>query len=119
MRPAVIIDPETMEWSEIQDGPSSGIMAKILSMDKETEAGAGIAKLPAGSFEPKHSHTCSCDTLILQGKMINTETGQEISKGMYWHIPKGEPHGPLRIAEEEDCIIFIMLDGPFSTTITP
>jgi quercetin dioxygenase-like cupin family protein len=119
MRPMVIIDPETMKWSPLQEGPSSGIMAKILSTDEETGALTGIGKLPAGSSEPKHSHPCSCDILILQGKMINTETGQEISKGMYWHIPRGELHGPLRIAEDEDCIIFIMLDGPFSTLIAP
>ena len=114
MRPMTIIDPETIEWSPLPEGPSAGIMAKILSQDKDTGAGAGIGKLPAGSFEPKHSHPCSCDVLILQGKLTNTETGQEISKGMYWHIPKEELHGPFQVAEDEDCIIFIVLDGPFS-----
>ena len=118
MRPMVIIDPETMEWSAMQDGPSEGIMAKILSTDKETEAGAGIGKLPAGSFEPRHGHPCNCDVLILQGKLTNTETGQEISKGMYWHIPKGELHGPFQVAENEDCIIFIVVDGPLTPLIT-
>jgi anti-sigma factor ChrR (cupin superfamily) len=114
-----IIDPDNMEWSPLKEGPSAGIMAKVFSTDKETGALAGFGKLPAGSFEPKHSHPCSCDILVLQGKMINTETGQEISKGMYWHIPKRELHGPLRVAEDEDCIIFIMTDGPISTQITP
>ena len=119
MRPMTIIDSETMEWVPIQDGPSAEIMAKILSMDEATGAAAGIGKLPAGSFEPKHGHPCSCDIFILQGKMINTETGQELSKGMYWHIPKRELHGPLQVAKDEDCIIFIVTDGPLSPLIKP
>jgi anti-sigma factor ChrR (cupin superfamily) len=119
MRPMVIIDPETMEWAPRPDDPSSEVMAKYLSSDEETGALAGIGKLPAGSLESKHAHPCHCDILILQGKMINTETGQEISKGMYWHIPKGEMHGPLQIPKDEDCIIFIVTDGPLTPLTEP
>jgi len=110
----VIIDPETMEWSSGTKGLSAGVMVKVLNTDEETGAIAAIGKLPAGYFEPKHSHPCSCDILILQGKVVNTETGQEAPKGMFSHIPKGELHGPFQVPEDEDCIFFVVTDGPFS-----
>jgi len=119
MRSSVIVDQEAMEWSAMTEGPSPGIVAKVFSVDEETGALAGIAKLPAGSYEPRHGHPCSCDILILEGKMINTETGQKMSKGMYWHIPEGELHGPLRVSEDEDCIIFIVIDGHLNPMIEP
>ena len=119
MSPMITIDSEAMEWSSGMEGLSGGIMVKVLNEDKETGALAGIGKLPAGSFEPKHGHPCSCDVLMLQGKLINTETGQEASKGMFWHIPKGELHGPFQVPKDEDCIIFVVTDGPLSPLIKP
>ena len=114
MRPSVIIDPETMEWSSGLEGLSAGVMVKVLSADEETGARAAIGKLPAGYFEPKHSHPCGCDILILQGKVVNPETGKEASKGMFSHIPKGELHGPFQVSKDEDCIFFFVTDGPLS-----
>jgi len=114
MRPSVIIDPETMKWSSGLGGLSAGVMVKVLSTDEETGAIAAIGKLPAGYFEPKHSHPCCCDIFALQGKLVNTDTGQEISKGMFGHIPKGELHGPFQVSEDEDFIFFVVTDGPLS-----
>jgi len=114
MRPMVIIDPETIEWSSGTEGLSGGVMIKVLNEDKETGAMALIGKLPAGYFEAKHSHPCSCEVIALQGKLVNPETGQEMSKGMFLHIPKGEMHGPFQVTEDEDCILFVVTDGPFS-----
>ncbi len=115
MRPSVIIDPETMEWSSGLEGLPAGAMVKVLSVDEETGAEAAIVKIPAGYFEPKHSHPRgSCDILVLQGKVVNPETGQEASKGMFGHIPKGELHGPFQVPKDEDCILFIVTDGPLS-----
>ena len=114
MRPSVTIDTETMEWSSGLEGLSAGVMVKVLSTDEETGARALIGKLPAGYLETKHSHPCGCDVLVLQGKLINTETGQEASKGMFAHIPKGELHGPFQVSKDEDYIFFVVTDGPFS-----
>ena len=119
MRPTVIIDPGTMEWSSGLEGLSAGVMVKVLSADEETRAIAAIGKLPAGYFETKHSHPCGCDILIMQGKLVNPETGQEISKGMFWHAPKGDIHGPFQVPKDEDCILFIVTDGPLFPLVKP
>ncbi len=119
MRPSVIIDPETLEWSTGPEDLPSGAMVKVLSTDEETGVVAAIAKLPAGFFEPKHGHPCGFDELILQGKLVNPETGQEISKGMFWHAPKGDIHGPFQVPKDEDCIIFIVTDGPLFPLVKP
>jgi len=115
----VIIDPETMEWSSGPEDLPPGVMAKVLSADEETGVVAVIGKLPAGFFEPKHGHPSGCDVLIMQGKLVNPETGQEISKGMFLHIPKGEMHGPFQVPKDEDCILFIVTDGPLFPLVKP
>jgi len=119
MRPTVVIDPGTMEWSSGPEDLSPEVMVKVLSEDEETGIIAAIGKLPAGFFEPKHAHPSDCDILIMQGKLVNPETGQEISKGMFWHIPKGDIHGPFQVPKDEDCIIFIVTDGPLFPLVKP
>jgi len=110
MRGTTIIDPETIEWTPAEELP--GIMIKVLSNDKESGALAAIVKFPAGYSEPKHAHPCGHDILIIKGKLVNTENGQEVSKGMYFYAPKGQMHGPFQVPKEEDCIFFIVTDGP-------
>jgi quercetin dioxygenase-like cupin family protein len=112
MRSTVIIDPETMEWSSGSEDLPPGAMLKVVSSDEETGAVAAIVKFPAGYVEPKHGHPCGHDILIIQGKLVNPESGQEISKGMYFYAPKGDIHGPLQVPKEEDCIFFVVTDGP-------
>lgn len=119
MRTKVVVNPETMEWSPAPEDLPPGPMLKVLSADKETGAVAAIVKFPAGYFEPKHGHPCGHDIFIIQGKLVNPETGQETSKGMYFYAPKGDIHGPFQVPKEEDCILFIVTDGTLFPLVKP
>ena len=119
MRATVVVDPETMEWSPCPDDLPPGAMLKVLSADEDTGAVAAVVKFPAGYVEPKHGHPCGHDIYIVQGALINTETGQATSKGMYFYAPAGDIHGPFRVPEDEDCIFFIVTDGPLFPLVKP
>jgi quercetin dioxygenase-like cupin family protein len=119
MRAKVFLNPETIEWSAGPEELPPGVMLKVLSADQESGAVAAIVKFPAGYFEPKHGHPCGHDILILQGKLINLETKQELTKGMYFYAPKGDLHGPFQVPKEEDCIFFVVTDGPLFPLVKP
>jgi len=119
MRPTVVIEPGTMEWSPGPEDLPPGAMLKVLSADEETGAVAAFVKLPAGYVEPKHGHPCGHDVLIVQGKLVNLETGQETSKGMFFYAPKGDIHGPFQVPKDEDCIFFVVTDGPLFPLVKP
>ena len=112
MRPTVVMDPKQMEW---QPGPADlppGAMLKVLSADEQTGAVAALVKFPAGFVEPKHGHPCDHDILVVQGALVNTETGKATSEGMYFFAPKGDIHGPFKVPDDQDCIFFVVTDGP-------
>jgi len=119
MRATVVVDPETMEWSPCPDDLPPGAMLKVLSADEDTGAVAAAVKFPAGYVEPKHGHPCGHDIYIVQGALINTETGQATSKGMYFYAPAGDIHGPFRVPEDEDCIFLVVTDGPLFPLVKP
>ncbi len=56
---------------------------------------------------------------MLSSKLVNPESGQETSKGMYFYAPKGDIHGPFQVPKEEDCIFFIVTDGPLFPLVKP
>jgi len=87
-------------------------MIKVLSADEKTGALACIVKFPAGYREPKHGHPCGHDILILQGSLTNPETGKVTDKGQFFYAPKGDIHGPFLAPKDEDCIFFMVTDGP-------
>jgi anti-sigma factor ChrR (cupin superfamily) len=119
MRPTVVTDPTTMDWSPAPPDLPYGAELKVLSADEETGAVAAMVKFPAGYLEPEHGHPCGHDILILQGKLVNPETGQETSKGMFFYAPTGDIHGPFAVPEDEDCIFFIVTDGPLFPLVKP
>ena len=119
MRSTVVIDPETMGWASGPEDLPPGAILKVLSADEKTGAVAAIVKFPAGYLEPKHGHPCGHDILVIQGKLVNPETGQELSKGMYFYAPKEDIHGPFQVPNEEDCIFFVVTDGPLFPLVKP
>ena len=119
MRPTASINPETIEWSPCPEELPPGAMLKVLSADEETGAVATLVKFPGGYIEPKHGHPCGHDVFVIQGKLVNIKNGQEVSKGMYFYAPKGDIHGPFQVPKDEDCIFFVLTDGPLFPLIKP
>ncbi len=119
MRPTAVVDPATMEWQPAPAELPPGAMLKVLSSDEKTGAVAALVKFPAGYIEPKHGHPCDHDILMMQGKLVDAETGKETSKGMYFFAPKGDIHGPYQVPKDEDCIFFMVTDGPPFPLVKP
>lgn len=112
MEPAML-NPEIVEWSPVEaEGLPAGAMIKILKSNPETGAIVALVKFPAGYLEPKHYHPAGHHILILEGQLEILETGQKLSKGMYFYAPKEFVHGPVRVPGDEDCIFFLLSDGP-------
>jgi anti-sigma factor ChrR (cupin superfamily) len=119
MRPTVVLDPQTMDWAPGPPDLPPGAELKVLSADEETGAVAALVKFPAGYLEPKHGHPCGHDILVLQGKLVNPETSQETGTGMFFYAPKGDIHGPFQVPADQDCIFFVVTDGPLFPLVKP
>jgi quercetin dioxygenase-like cupin family protein len=118
MREYTFVDPATLEWSPAPPDLPAGAMLKVLSADAESGVTAAIVKFPAGYVEPRHGHRCGHDILIMQGKLVDLDTGKEVPKGTYLYAPAGNIHG-YRVPKDEDCIFFVFADGPLFPLVKP
>jgi anti-sigma factor ChrR (cupin superfamily) len=119
MRATVVVDPETMDWAPGPPDLPYGAALKVLSADEQTGAVAALVKFPAGYYEPKHGHPCGHDIYIVQGALVDAETGKATSKGMFFYAPEGDIHGPFQVPEDEDCIFLCVTDGPLFPLVKP
>jgi len=103
----VVVDPEKIEWEPVEQ--LKGAWDKVLSLDEETGAMAGLIKLDKSFHEPKHIHPSDYYAIVLEGKVVD-EKENKIKRGMYIFIPAGVEHGVLDVPE--GCVLFIQRNGP-------
>jgi anti-sigma factor ChrR (cupin superfamily) len=95
-REFIVLHCEDLPW---EDG--SGIVGmphikvKMLQVDEEAGRRDFLILMPAGFHEPRHSHTGSHVTLILEGRQVINEGELELGPGDYVYGPADTPHGPF------------------------
>jgi anti-sigma factor ChrR (cupin superfamily) len=105
------IQSASIEWTdgaEIFGPAATGTAVKILSRDTDESGQIDfLMRIPAGTTEPRHTHSGRHQTLILEGRQ--EVGGLVLGPHDYVYGPSGIPHGPFHYPEE--CLLFGTMRG--------
>jgi len=94
-----------------QPGPYPGVNLLVLHKNEETGGVTVLRKFSAGVAIPAHVHPKANESVyILSGDW--EESGIKYGTGAFFHVPRGERHGPhIALTEVISLTIF---DGPLT-----
>jgi quercetin dioxygenase-like cupin family protein len=100
--------PDELSWSEVPD--SGGVQVATLSGDFFKSAHRVMAKFPAGTAHPLHTHSAKVTVVVISGIFtFGAEGGpeKEYGPGSYLEVPGGFKHtsgctaaGPCMVYQE-------------------
>lgn len=92
-------------------GPYEGVELMPLRKDPDTGGVTVLRKFSAGTTVPAHIHPEADESVyILEGQW--NEDGVVYGPGTYFHVPKGQPHGP-HVAVTE-VVSLTLFSGPLT-----
>lgn len=91
-----------LKWTKVPGEPEG--TAEVVPHEHEDGSYTHLLRIEKGVVIPGVVvHDFYEEAYYLEGKILNTTTGQTISRGMYVYHAPGEEHGPFRCLET--CLI--------------
>jgi quercetin dioxygenase-like cupin family protein len=104
---------EEQKWIEVPD--SGGVQVTNFWGDFTKGAYGGIAKLPAGSTHPLHTHSKDIKCVVVSGTFqvgLEGEPEKKLGPGSYFFVPGGLKH-TSSCAAGAPCVLFQEQTGKF------
>lgn len=104
----ITIPPGSGSW---QPGPYPGVELLVLRRDEATGGVTVLRRFQAGVTVPAHVHPLASESVyVLAGEW--EEDGRVHGPGTYFHVPRGERHGPHTARSE--VLSLTLFDGPLT-----
>jgi quercetin dioxygenase-like cupin family protein len=114
----IVNNVEELPWIELWPGT----YLKVLHADLATGASVSLLRIDAGASVPEHIHPHAEHIYVTEGTVSLGRESRSLGPGSFVEIPAGQPHGPIRSAQEATLLStasgLLTIDGdPALTTL--